>query len=104
MKLYFFFIFVLVTLTNCAQLPLSIERADSGHIRGEDAADPNSRGISLNKWINDEISKSLSINNDNLINNKEKLWKASLAKLSFCLLYTSPSPRDRLLSRMPSSA
>ena len=57
MKAYFFFIFTLVTLTNCAQLPLSIERADSGHIRGEDAADPNSRGISLNKWINDEISK-----------------------------------------------
>ena len=25
-------------------------------------------------------------------------------KLSFCLLYTSPSPRDGLLSRMPSSA
>ena len=23
---------------------------------------------------------------------------------SICLLYTSPSPRDRLLSRMPSSA
>ena len=23
---------------------------------------------------------------------------------TFCLLYTSPSPRDRLLSRMPSSA
>ena len=27
-----------------------------------------------------------------------------LAKDSFCLLYTSPSPRDGLLSRMPSSA
>ena len=26
------------------------------------------------------------------------------ALLSFCLLYTSPSPRDGLLSRMPSSA
>ena len=25
-------------------------------------------------------------------------------KLEICLLYTSPSPRDRLLSRMPSSA
>ena len=25
-------------------------------------------------------------------------------KLENCLLYTSPSPRDRLLSRMPSSA
>ena len=26
------------------------------------------------------------------------------AKVKDCLLYTSPSPRDRLLSRMPSSA
>ena len=25
-------------------------------------------------------------------------------RLSFCLLYTSPSPRDATLSRMPSSA
>ena len=25
-------------------------------------------------------------------------------KLNTCLLYTSPSPRDRFLSRMPSSA
>ena len=83
MKAYFFFIVVLVTLTNCAQIPLSIERSETGHIRGEEAADPTSKGISLNRWINDEISKSPSINNDNLINNKEKLWKASLAKLSF---------------------
>ena len=27
-----------------------------------------------------------------------------LSKYKFCLLYTSPSPRDRPLSRMPSSA
>ena len=26
------------------------------------------------------------------------------AGMSYCLLYTSPSPRDGLLSRMPSSA
>ena len=26
------------------------------------------------------------------------------AKITFCLLYTSPSPRDATLSRMPSSA
>ena len=31
-------------------------------------------------------------------NNEEALWSNS------CLLYTSPSPRDTLLSRMPSSA
>ena len=28
----------------------------------------------------------------------------TLASALFCLLYTSPSPRDRSLSRMPSSA
>ena len=27
-----------------------------------------------------------------------------LLRLNYCLLYTSPSPRDGLLSRMPSSA
>ena len=28
----------------------------------------------------------------------------TLGQILYCLLYTSPSPRDRLLSRMPSSA
>ena len=32
-----------------------------------------------------------------------KRWK-TLSKLVLCLLYTSPSPRDRQKSRMPSSA
>ena len=31
-------------------------------------------------------------------------WFPSHAKYYLCLLYTSPSPRDGLLSRMPSSA
>ena len=33
-------------------------------------------------------------------------WSMSILSLAFalCLLYTSPSPRDGLLSRMPSSA
>ena len=30
--------------------------------------------------------------------------QSSLASMCTCLLYTSPSPRDGLLSRMPSSA
>ena len=59
MKLYFFFIVFLVTLTNCAQLPLSIERSETGHIRGEEAADPTSKGISLNNWINNIMNNSL---------------------------------------------
>ena len=32
------------------------------------------------------------------------LWLLSVALPEFCLLYTSPSPRDATLSRMPSSA
>ena len=32
------------------------------------------------------------------------VWLASETKVTACLLYTSPSPRDGLLSRMPSSA
>ena len=33
-----------------------------------------------------------------------KDWKAKTGEVRDCLLYTSPSPRDRSLSRMPSSA
>ena len=35
---------------------------------------------------------------------KGKQQSAVMALLYICLLYTSPSPRDRSLSRMPSSA
>ena len=36
---------------------------------------------------------------------KEKIWRRSFfATYYYCLLYTSPSPRDATLSRMPSSA
>ena len=31
-------------------------------------------------------------------------WQPATSHLKTCLLYTSPSPRDGLLSRMPSSA
>ena len=34
----------------------------------------------------------------------EFLYSKFLGKYNYCLLYTSPSPRDGLLSRMPSSA
>ena len=33
-----------------------------------------------------------------------KTWNATIDKDTACLLYTSPSPRDREKSRMPSSA
>ena len=36
--------------------------------------------------------------------NRNKQWQPEIGKKEFCLLYTSPSPRDRTRSRMPSSA
>ena len=43
---------------------------------------------------------------DEVLNDTEKEFNQTVlyAKDIDCLLYTSPSPRDRLLSRMPSSA
>ena len=35
---------------------------------------------------------------------QEETTKISLGDIEICLLYTSPSPRDATLSRMPSSA
>ena len=35
---------------------------------------------------------------------KDMLYDIATEELSHCLLYTSPSPRDRQKSRMPSSA
>ena len=34
----------------------------------------------------------------------EDVWLENFGKNTNCLLYTSPSPRDRISSRMPSSA
>ena len=60
-----------------------------------------SRSISIFGGINEKLAKSvaqqllaLSEDNDNPIT----------IYISSCLLYTSPSPRDRQKSRMPSSA
>ena len=39
-----------------------------------------------------------------LLNQLAGLEKPTSGKVYICLLYTSPSPRDGLLSRMPSSA
>ena len=40
--------------------------------------------------------------NEQLVENKKKYGELKMAHA--CLLYTSPSPRDATLSRMPSSA
>ena len=58
--------------------------------------------IHLSTLIHDDIidEADLRRGNETII----KKWGLKQALLYGCLLYTSPSPRDGLLSRMPSSA
>ena len=65
--------------------------------------------VKINEWFGefyDMIQKALGAPNAITI---EEYWASLLsfiilAAMYVCLLYTSPSPRDGLLSRMPSSA
>ena len=50
----------------------------------------------------ERILSSLVIDTDNDHNTRDTAKR--VAKMYFCLLYTSPSPRDQRGSRMPSSA
>ena len=60
---------------------------------------------SENNDLTSEIIVKQDENNKNIIMFRIHLIKHVIDKnLSACLLYTSPSPRDCLLSRMPSSA
>ena len=48
------------------------------------------------------MPKSYTVDDDYNDSRLDKWFKNEI--LNFCLLYTSPSPRDRTRSRMPSSA
>ena len=52
---------------------------------------------SFSKWLTERLCPSVAG-----MWMPERVWESSLT--SSCLLYTSPSPRDATLSRMPSSA
>ena len=51
-----------------------------------------------------EIKKEFPIEEGKLVADKNTILKTILGKIENCLLYTSPSPRDKRQSRMPSSA
>ena len=53
---------------------------------------------------NESLSSMQMYNRIVEIETTESKMKVNMAQLMTCLLYTSPSPRDRQKSRMPSSA
>ena len=62
-----------------------------------------------NKSDNESLSSGKTLKKSKEFSKKEKKkletdFYRILVQLKYCLLYTSPSPRDGLLSRMPSSA
>ena len=66
-------------------------------------------GLSYSKFMYGLKLANIDLNRKVLsemaVNDAEGFAKlAEVAKSKLCLLYTSPSPRDRSLSRMPSSA
>ena len=79
-----------------------------------------SHGISRIDWTSgttyDEYGHDISASNTSTGNSSNNMWDSNFYVLTdeynvykclrtgSCLLYTSPSPRDGLLSRMPSSA
>src|SRR5680860_1743489 len=68
-------------------LPLLIIAAISGNL--------------LNYYVGNSLGAGLSTSKSSIV---QKLLAKYLPTAENCLLYTSPSPRDGLLSRMPSSA
>ena len=62
--------------------------------------------MKITQKIIDDLEKALDMRKKN----GEEIWEdgdeisVNIAGTWACLLYTSPSPRDGLLSRMPSSA
>ena len=66
------------------------------------------KNLSYQNYISDKIqfinkndyNKAVSIQNIK----KDEILIIESSQFNFCLLYTSPSPRDRQKSRMPSSA
>ena len=66
-------------------------------------------GSELRKWVVDQVKAAEDKQKGDLEREARRLEREAnqaeiAAKAKDCLLYTSPSPRDRTRSRMPSSA
>ena len=70
-----------------------------------DVADNSgARRVQCIKVLGGSKRKTASVGDTIVVSVKEAIPRGRVKKGDVCLLYTSPSPRDRQKSRMPSSA
>ena len=113
MKKFFFIIFFLILSSNAnagCDDPIA-DGVDYSKCKFSDGQDlqgtflPNSN-LSFASFIQVNFDKSIMMNSDLTFGtfSESSFIRANLYESNFCLLYTSPSPRDTSSSRMPSSA
>ena len=76
-------------------------------VRAMNAIVENSPSLEASVYITEQVPEKLGSTVASVRDaaaNASGLRASTRAKTTFCLLYTSPSPRDATLSRMPSSA
>ena len=69
----------------------------------EDNSNLPEREVLSEKWLLEKIDSLIPLIKEKWPNIAQQTLEATKGSID-CLLYTSPSPRDRSLSRMPSSA
>ena len=65
---------------------------------------PDANKIEVREAIQKIFSVSVLQVNTQIVRGKRRRFGKTMGQSKACLLYTSPSPRDATLSRMPSSA
>ena len=89
---------------------LSVKNPEETKINDEFAKNLGAKDLKelrslISKQVNDEYKNSLDrLSKNQILKEIEKFKVDEIPENLICLLYTSPSPRDATLSRMPSSA
>ena len=82
---------------NGGELEISGAKMDKDLWAGKCAIDDPDKMLQVHE-------KYINAGADIITSNTYAITPISMKEYGYCLLYTSPSPRDTLLSRMPSSA
>ena len=86
------------------QIPGDPDSIKGSKVRGVYWTKPDSTGVEVSRDVKIDESKYTEFVKDFEHTYFKEVYEELTKKYKFCLLYTSPSPRDRTRARMPSSA